>query len=80
VIPHGLQVLEALAWWERTAASTAFPLRKIATTALGGNDALAATVLAELALEGCVGTDTMGWYTGWLTPKGRAVAMTDYAA
>ena len=78
--PQELQVLEALTWWERTAPSAAFPLRKIARTALGGNDALAANVLAQLALKGCVCTDTMGWYSGWLTPKGRAIAMTTYAA
>ena len=47
---------------------------------LGGNDALAAKVLAQLDLSGCVCTDTMGWYGGWLTPRGRAIAMTNYVA
>jgi hypothetical protein len=74
VTPQEERVLGALAWRERTDRAAAFPLRRVATAALGGDDQLAARVLADLDLQGCVRTDTMGWYSGSLTPKGRAVA------
>jgi hypothetical protein len=50
------------------------PIKKIATQTLGGNGELASRVLALLDGEGCVHTDTMGWQSGWLTPKGRGAA------
>jgi len=51
-------------------------VRRIARAALGGNDDLAARVLADLDLQGCVHTDIMGWSSGWLTSKGRAISLT----
>jgi hypothetical protein len=68
-------VLQALEWSERTALSATLPIRRIATATLGGNDDLAAKVLADLDLEGCVHTNIMGWSSGWLTPKGRAITV-----
>jgi hypothetical protein len=50
-------------------------MRRIATATLGGNADLAAKVLADLDLEGCVHTNIMGWSSGWLTPKGRAISI-----
>lgn len=67
------RVLEAVAWSERTNPSLSLPLKRIATVALGNADQ-AARVLADLDEEGYVRTDTMGWYSGWLTWKGRSVA------
>jgi hypothetical protein len=69
------RVLEALA----EAASSSgpndvLPLRRIATEALDGDDQLAARILEALDLDGCIRTDRMGWYEGWLTEKGRAQA------
>ena len=74
--PEALRVLQALEWSERNAPSTTLPVRRIARAALGGNDDLAARVLADLDLQGCVHTDIMGWSSGWLTSKGRAISLT----
>jgi len=52
-------------------------MRRIAQATLGGNDDLAAQVLADLDLEGCVHTEVMGWLSGRLTPKGRAISAID---
>jgi len=76
VRPEALRVLQALEWSERTALCTTLPMRWIATATLGGNDDLAAKVLADLDLDGCVRTEIMGWSSGWLTPKGRAISVT----
>jgi hypothetical protein len=73
-------VLQALAWRERSGRSGVFPLRRVATAALGGDDSLAARVLADLDLQGCVRTDTMGWYSGSLTSKGRTAARLSQAS
>ena len=73
---EALRVLWALEWSERTARCPTLPMRRIATATLGGNDDLAAKVLADLDLEGCVRTDMMGWSCGWLTPKGRVISLT----
>ena len=73
---EALRVLQALEWSERTARCQALPMRRIAAAALGGNQDLAAKVLADLDLEGCVRTDIMGWSNGWLTSKGRALSVT----
>jgi hypothetical protein len=51
-------------------------MRRIATATLGGNDDLAAKVLADLDLDGCVRTEIMGWSSGWLTSKGRVISLT----
>jgi hypothetical protein len=51
-------------------------MRRIAAATLGGNDDLAARVLADLDHEGCVRSDIMGWSSGWLTSKGRAISLT----
>ncbi|PYQ06915.1 MAG: hypothetical protein DMF83_11050 [Acidobacteria bacterium] len=69
-------MLQALEWSERTALCATLPMRRIATATLGGNDDLAAKVLADLDLEGCVRTEIMGWSSGWLTSKGRALTVT----
>jgi hypothetical protein len=76
VTSEALRVLQALEWSERTALSATLPMRRIATATLGGNDDLAAKVLTDLDLEGCVHTNIMGWSSGWLTPKGRAVSVS----
>jgi len=76
VTSEALRVLQALEWSERTALSATLPMRRIATATLGGNDDLAAKVLADLDLEGCVRTEMMGWSRGWLTSKGRALSVT----
>lgn len=73
---EALRVLQALEWTERTAHSPTLPMRRIAAATLGGNDDLAARVLADLDHEGCVRTDIMGWSSGWLTSKGRAISLT----
>jgi hypothetical protein len=75
VTSEALRVLQALERSERTALSATLPIRRIATATLGGNDDLAAKVLADLDLEGCVHTNIMGWSSGWLTPKGRAISI-----
>ena len=69
----GLRVLRAVEWSERMSGAPALPLKRIAMATLGGNAELAARVLAALDQEGWVGTDTMGWQSGWMTPQGRAV-------
>jgi hypothetical protein len=76
VTSEALRVLQALEWSERTALCATLPIRRIAEATLGGNDDLAAKVLADLDLEGCVRTEMMGWSSGWLTPKGRALSVT----
>jgi hypothetical protein len=76
VTHEALRVLQALEWSERTAQCPTLPMRRIATATLGGNDVLAAKVLAALDLEGCVRTDIMGWRSGWLTSKGRVISLT----
>ena len=73
---EALRVLQALEWSERTALCATLPMRRIAKATLGGNDDLAARVLADLDLEGCVRTEMMGWSSGWLTSKGRALSVT----
>ena len=75
--PEALRVLQALEWAERTALSNTLPMRRIAKATLGGNDELAAKVLADLDLEGCVHTSMMGWIDGCLTSKGRALSVSD---
>jgi chaperonin GroEL len=77
---EALRVLQALEWSERNAPSTTLPMRRIAMATLGGNDDLAAKVLADLDLAGCVHTDIMGWSSGWLTSKGRAIWVTAASA
>jgi hypothetical protein len=74
MIPDGYRVIEAMAWSERLGCGPVLPLKRIAAEALGGNGELAARVLAALDQEGWVHTDTMGWQSGWLTPKGRTAA------
>jgi hypothetical protein len=76
VTHEALRVLQALEWSERTARSSTIPIRRIATATLGGNDDLAAKVLADLDLEGCVRTEMMGWSMGRLTSKGRAISVS----
>jgi len=76
VTSEAFRVLEALAWSERIALSETLPIRRIAAAALGGNDDLAAKVLADLDLEGCLQTDIAGWSSGCLTSKGRAISVT----
>jgi hypothetical protein len=76
VTHEALRVLQALEWSERTAHCPTLPMRRIATATLGGNDDLAAKVLADLDLDGCVRTDMMGWGSGWLTSKGRVISLT----
>ena len=71
--PEAVRVLQALEWSERTALSETLPMMWIARATLGGNDDLAAKVLADLDLEGCVHTRMMGWTNGSLTSKGRAI-------
>ena len=75
--PEAVRVLQALEWSERVAPSTTLPMRRIAQATLGGNDDLAAQVLADLDLEGCVHTEVLGWLSGRLTPKGRAISAID---
>jgi hypothetical protein len=75
VTPEALRVLQALEWSERTTLCATLPVRRIATATLGGNDDLAAKVLADLDLDGCVRTEITGWSTGSLTPKGRAISV-----
>ena len=69
--PEAQLVLRAIVHAQEVSSDEALPLKRIARSALGGGAALAAKVLAELDSEGLVATDTMGWYSGWLTPKGR---------
>jgi hypothetical protein len=69
---EGLRVLRAVAWSERMSSAPLVPLKKIAMATLGGDADRAARVLAALDQEGWVGTDTMGWQSGWMTPQGRA--------
>jgi hypothetical protein len=76
VTSEALRVLQALEWSERTALCATLPMRRIATATLGGNDDLAAKVLADLDLEGCVRTEIMGWSSGRLTAKGRVLSVT----
>jgi hypothetical protein len=79
--PDALRVIEAVAWSERLGSGPVLPLKRIACDALGGNDDLAARVLADLDEQGWVHTDTMGWQSGWLTPKGRtAAALKDHVS
>ena len=73
---EAFRVLEALAWSERIAPFATLPLRRIAAAALGGNDDLAAKVLADLDLEGCLQTDIVGGSSGCLTSKGWAISVT----
>jgi hypothetical protein len=80
VTPETYRVLRAVGSAERGTASAVLPLRRIARDVLGGDDQRAAKILAALDLEGCVRTDTMGWHSGWLTPKGRSMATTPDAA
>jgi hypothetical protein len=72
--PEAYRVIEAVAWSERLGCGPVLPLKRIASDALGGNHDLAARILALLDEQGCVHTDTMGWQSGWLTPKGRTAA------
>jgi len=72
--PDALRVIEAVAWSERLGSGSGLPVKRIACEALGGDGDRAARVLADLDEEGCVHTDTMGWQSGWLTPKGRTFA------
>jgi len=72
--PDALRVIEAVAWSERLCSGSVLPLKRIACEALGGNGDLAARVLADLDEQGWVHTDTMGWQSGRLTPKGRTAA------
>ncbi len=72
--PDAYRVIEAMAWCERLGSGPVLPLKRIAAEALGGNGDLAARVLADLDQEGWVQTDTMGWQSGSLTPKGRTAA------
>ena len=51
------------------------PLRRTASAALNGDTQKAAQVLAALDAAGYVRTDTMGWYTGWITEQGRQTAL-----
>jgi hypothetical protein len=69
--PDEHRVLEAIAWSERALGDWYLPLKRIATMAMGGNSDAAARVLASLDRSECIHTDTMGWQTGWLTPRGR---------
>ncbi len=75
--PEGRRVLQAVAQTERRSPGPVLPLKRIATATLGGNDELAARVLADLDDEGCLHTDTMGWQSGWLTPRGRTAASVE---
>jgi hypothetical protein len=68
----GFRVLRAVEWSERMSRAAALPLKRIAVATLGGDADRAARVLASLDEEGWVTTDTMGWQSGWMTPKGRA--------
>ncbi len=72
--PHAQRVLVAIVRAEERASDRVLPLKRIARTALEGDRALAAKALAELDAEGLVRTDTMGWYSGWLTSKGRRLS------
>lgn len=68
----GIRVLQAVEWSERMSQTGALPLKRIATATLGGDADLASTVLAALDEEGWVHSETLGWQSGWMTPKGRA--------
>lgn len=70
---EGYRVLRAVAWSEEMDHSSVLPLKRIATATLDGDSDLAARVLKDLDQDGLVHTDTMGWQSGWLTGKGRAV-------
>jgi hypothetical protein len=55
------------------AAGSPLALRRIASGVLGDTQR-AADILAALDLAGHVRTDTMGWYSGWVTDSGlRAI-------
>jgi len=51
------------------AAGSPLALRRIASGVLGDTQR-AAEILAALDLAGYVRTDTMGWYSGWVTDSG----------
>jgi hypothetical protein len=79
--PDAFRVIEAMAWAERLGSGPVLPLKRIAAEALGGDRDRAARILADLDQQGWVHTDTMGWQSGWLTPRGRtAAALRDMPA
>lgn len=67
----GIRVLRAVEWSERMSRAATLPLKRIAVATLGDADR-AARALASLDEHGWVTTDTMGWQSGRMTPKGRA--------
>ena len=69
---EGTRVLQAIARTERTTPLHCLPLKKIATSVLGGNADLATAVLTELDGRGFLHGNSQDLQTGWLTPKGRS--------
>ena len=69
--PDTEQVLAALCRSAAGRKSSVLALRRVASAALAGDSQRAAKALRELDAMGYVRTDTMGWYTGWLTERGR---------
>jgi hypothetical protein len=70
--PEGTRVLQAIARTERTTPLHCLPLKKIATSVLGGNTDLATAVLADLDQRGFLHGNSEDLQSGWLTSKGRS--------
>jgi len=68
------KVLMALSRAAGDRPGEAVRLRRVAITALRGDEPRGARELAELDARGYVRTDTMGWLRGWVTEAGRAMA------